>query len=58
MSLAHAMGLEVVAEGVETVEQRDLLQEVGCDLLQGYYFSKPLLEAEATELLSTGAGRF
>ena len=43
------------AEGVETAEQRDLLNEVGCDRLQGYFFFTPLAEAEATRLLSTGA---
>ena len=39
--LAHALGLEVVAEGVETVLQWQVLQSLGCDLLQGYLFSKP-----------------
>ena len=54
VGLAQVLGLQVVAEGVETAEQRDLLQGVGCDLLQGYYFSKPLPQEEAAELLSTG----
>jgi diguanylate cyclase (GGDEF)-like protein len=40
--LGHTLGLEVVAEGVETVEQRATLTELGCDMLQGYYFSRPL----------------
>jgi EAL domain-containing protein (putative c-di-GMP-specific phosphodiesterase class I) len=31
----------VVAEGVETREEADLLREIGCDLLQGYYFARP-----------------
>lgn len=39
--LCADMGLEVVAEGVETAEERDVLVELGCDLLQGYYFAKP-----------------
>ena len=55
VGLARALGLEVVAEGVETAEQRDLLNEVGCDRLQGYFFFTPLAEAEATRLLSSGA---
>jgi diguanylate cyclase (GGDEF)-like protein/PAS domain S-box-containing protein len=42
MSLAHNLGLQVVAEGVETEIQRDFLIEHGCDYLQGYLFSKPL----------------
>ncbi|EWY39374.1 diguanylate cyclase [Skermanella stibiiresistens SB22] len=42
VGMAHGLGLTVVAEGVETVEQRDFLGEVGCDLLQGYLFSQPI----------------
>ncbi|WP_138513757.1 EAL domain-containing protein [Rhodoferax bucti] len=51
--MAHAMGLRVVAEGVETAQQRDLLLEVGCDFAQGYLFSKPLPPHELEALLST-----
>lgn len=39
--LCREMGLLVIAEGVETVEERDTLSEIGCDLLQGYLFAKP-----------------
>jgi len=46
IALAHELGLEVVAEGVENAQQRDVLVDLGCDLLQGYLFSPPLaLEA-------------
>jgi EAL domain-containing protein (putative c-di-GMP-specific phosphodiesterase class I) len=42
VKLAHALGLRVVAEGVETERQRDLLVELDCDELQGYLFAKPM----------------
>ena len=44
--MAHSLGLNVVAEGVETVEQLEYLREQGCDEIQGYWFSPPL-EADA-----------
>ena len=40
--MAHKLGLKVIAEGIETPAQRDLLAEMGCDFGQGYLFSKPL----------------
>jgi diguanylate cyclase (GGDEF)-like protein/PAS domain S-box-containing protein len=42
IAMAHSLGLTVVAEGVETQQQLTLLDDLGCDLVQGYYFSKPL----------------
>lgn len=44
--LAHALGLRVVAEGVETERQRDLLVQLDCDELQGYLFAKPMSAAQ------------
>lgn len=41
-NLCHDLGLNVVAEGVETKEQLEYVQSIGCDLYQGYYFSKPM----------------
>jgi EAL domain-containing protein (putative c-di-GMP-specific phosphodiesterase class I) len=42
IGLSQTLGLSVLAEGVEYIEQRDKLLEMGCNLYQGYYFSKPL----------------
>jgi len=44
IGMAHSLGLQVVAEGVETIEQVALLGEFNCDFLQGYYFSRPITE--------------
>lgn len=41
VDLAHALGLEVVAEGVETFEVADVLRDLGCDHAQGYVFARP-----------------
>lgn len=46
VALAHGFNMRVVAEGVETAEQRKLLREVGCDILQGYLIGRPMPEAE------------
>lgn len=51
ISLAHAMGLEVVAEGVETEEQLKFLREKGCDHAQGYLFSPPVPAEEFVRML-------
>ena len=51
MAMAHTLGIEVVAEGVETEEQIAFLRAHGCDVMQGYYFSKPVDAAALTELL-------
>jgi EAL domain-containing protein (putative c-di-GMP-specific phosphodiesterase class I) len=41
VSLARGLGLEVVADGVETQAQADMLRELGCDRAQGYFFARP-----------------
>lgn len=51
ISMGHSMGLKIVAEGVETIEQKDFLAEEGCDFLQGFLFSKPVPAEELAELL-------
>lgn len=57
ISLAHSLGLEVVAEGVETEEQAKLLRLFRCDQMQGYLFSKPLPLNELLGFLQRGTGR-
>jgi EAL domain-containing protein (putative c-di-GMP-specific phosphodiesterase class I)/FixJ family two-component response regulator len=42
VEIGHELGMKVVAEGVETAEQLEFLREIDCDIVQGYYFSKPL----------------
>lgn len=54
VSLARAMKLKVVAEGVETTEQLDALRRYGCDMVQGYLFSKPVATEEITRMLRDG----
>ncbi len=54
VTLAHHLGMDAVAEGVETADQLALLREVGCQLVQGYLFAKPLDDVEADRLLAAG----
>lgn len=55
ISMAHKLGLQVIAEGVETGIQREYLLRHGCDVMQGYYFSRPLPEIKAIEMLRATA---
>lgn len=50
--IGHRLGLEVVAEGVENIEQLNLIREIHCDLVQGFYFYRPMT-ADAIERLIT-----
>jgi diguanylate cyclase (GGDEF)-like protein len=50
VTLGHSLGMDVVAEGIETIEQHRILQHVGCDVFQGFLFSKAV-PAEAFEAL-------
>lgn len=53
IALAHHLDLSVVAEGIETAEQGDQLQRLGCDVGQGFWFARPLPPEIATQYLST-----
>lgn len=54
ITLAHQLNLELVAEGVETVEQSDFLNALGCRIMQGYYYGKPMTEDKIREWLAEG----
>jgi EAL domain-containing protein (putative c-di-GMP-specific phosphodiesterase class I) len=56
IALAHNFGMSVVAEGVETTAQRDLLLRLGCDSLQGYLLSRPLTVEQTDVLLDMACG--
>lgn len=51
VSMAHAIGMSVVAEGVETIQQLHVLQGLSCDEVQGYFISKPVPAAEVPRML-------
>jgi diguanylate cyclase (GGDEF)-like protein len=54
IALGHSLGMNVIAEGVETTTQLARLREMGCDEIQGYLFSRPVSAAEMTRLLQNG----
>lgn len=55
--MAHKLGLKVVAEGVETTKQRDMLKNAGCDFAQGYLFSRPVPADRFERLLRSSTSR-
>ncbi|MEO1203701.1 MAG: GGDEF domain-containing phosphodiesterase, partial [Pseudomonadota bacterium] len=57
INLAHNMGLEVTAEGVETEDSRRLLESFECDVIQGYLISKPLADSDLTAWLTAQTGQ-
>ncbi|QDZ12530.1 bifunctional diguanylate cyclase/phosphodiesterase [Devosia ginsengisoli] len=57
VDIGKSMGIEVVAEGVETMEHAAILRDLGCDILQGYAFSRPLSAADLEAFLRAGAWR-
>jgi len=56
VALGRSLGLQVVAEGVESLEQQQLLREFGCALLQGYLYSRPMPAAEVPTFVDALAG--
>jgi EAL domain-containing protein (putative c-di-GMP-specific phosphodiesterase class I) len=55
--MAHKLGLKVIAEGVETGAQRDILQMAGCNYAQGFFYARPLPAAEFEKFLDNRLGR-
>ena len=55
LALGESIGLEVQAEGIETIEQMRFLQQQRCTLGQGYWFGRPLQTADFTALLTAAA---
>jgi EAL domain-containing protein (putative c-di-GMP-specific phosphodiesterase class I) len=53
VTLAHSIGIDVVAEGIETPEQVTQLESLGCEFGQGYWFSKPLDAAAVERAIAT-----
>jgi PAS domain S-box-containing protein len=53
LTLAHGLGLKVVAEGVETAEQAGMLRDMGCELAQGYLYSRPVPSETIEQLLTS-----
>lgn len=51
--LAHGLGKRVIAEGIETQDQQDILQQLGCDMMQGYFYSPPMRVEFAEQLIET-----
>lgn len=58
VGIGKSLGMRVVAEGVETEEHAHLVSEMGCDYLQGFYFGKPMSEADLRDSLIQSGGQF
>ena len=54
LAVLHRLGIKVVAEGIETAEQRRLLEQIGCEYGQGFLFSRPLTGEALEEILAAG----
>ncbi|GAC1508692.1 MAG: EAL domain-containing protein [Terriglobales bacterium] len=56
--LAHTLGLKIVAEGTETIKQVNKVKQLGCEMAQGYYFSRPVDQTAISNLLKTSKSKF
>ncbi|MEN8258919.1 MAG: EAL domain-containing protein [Thermodesulfobacteriota bacterium] len=56
IAMAQRLNLKVVAEGVEEKDQLEHLQQLGCDMVQGYFFSKPLAAKDVPDFLASFNG--
>jgi diguanylate cyclase (GGDEF)-like protein/PAS domain S-box-containing protein len=54
VSMSHGIGVKAIAEGVESREQLDFLRNIGCDQIQGHFFSRPVPEKDLIELMESG----
>ena len=54
IELAHILDMKVVAEGVEQEHQMKTLKEYGCDIIQGYYYSKPICPRDFEKYIKEG----
>lgn len=52
ITIAHYLEMEIIAEGAETESEKNVLEELECDTIQGYYYSKPLIFSELIERLA------
>ncbi len=57
IAMIKAMHMEIICEGVETLEQAQMLERMGCDFFQGYYYSRPVPAADFLRALSDGPAR-
>ena len=53
VEMGHKLGHKIVAEGVETIQQLEILKNIGCETIQGYLFSKPVIANEISKLANT-----
>lgn len=57
IEMAHNLGMKVVAEGVESDHTRQILEQLDCDMCQGYHFARPMNQESFTQLLAKGSSR-